>query len=64
MWFHLFIFFSHMNWPISSYSGGKLTIRMIRVHIVIQCHSLANMQEIEITLSHAVHVGRYFLRLT
>ena len=39
MLFHLFIFFSHMNWSIHSYSVGKLTIRMIHVHIVIQCHS-------------------------
>ena len=29
MLFHLFIFFSHMNWSIPSYSVGKLTIRMI-----------------------------------
>ena len=29
MLFHLFIFFSHMNWSIPSYSAGKLTIRMI-----------------------------------
>ena len=35
MLFHLFIFISHMNWPILSYSAGKLTIRMIHVHIVI-----------------------------
>ena len=34
---NLFIFFSHMNWSI--HSVGKLTIRMIHVHIVIQCHS-------------------------
>ena len=27
MLFHLFIFFSHMNWSIHSYSVGKLTIR-------------------------------------
>ena len=46
MLFHLFIFFSHMNWPIPSYSVCKLTIRMIHLHIVIQCHSLANMQEL------------------
>ena len=32
MLFHLFIFFSHMNWSIHSYSEGKLTIRMIHVH--------------------------------
>ena len=37
--FYSFIFLFHMNWPIPSYSGGKLTIKMIRVHIVIQCHS-------------------------
>ena len=30
---------SHMNWSIDSYSVGKFTIRMIHVHIVIQCHS-------------------------
>ena len=46
MLFHLFGFFSHMNWSIPSYSGGKLIIRMIHVHLVIQCHSLANMQEL------------------
>ena len=46
MLFHLFIFFSHMNWPIPSYSAGKLTIRMIHVHIVTQCHSQGNMQEL------------------
>ena len=34
MLFHLFVFFSHMNWSIPSYSDGKLTIRMIDVHIV------------------------------
>ena len=39
MLFHLFIF-SHMNWSIHSYSVGKLTIRMIHVHTVIQCHSV------------------------
>ena len=32
--FHLFIFFSHMNWFIPSYSDRKLTIHMIHVHIV------------------------------
>ena len=42
MLFHLFIFFSHMNWSIPSYSAGKLTIRMIHVHIFIHCHPLAN----------------------
>ena len=36
MLFHLFIFFSHMNWPIPSYSVGKLTVRMIHVHIVVR----------------------------
>ena len=46
MLFHLFIFFSHMNWSIHSYSVGKLTIRMIHVYIVIQCHSQANTQEL------------------
>ena len=35
MLFHLFVFLSHMNWSIFSYSVCKLTIRMIRVHIVI-----------------------------
>ena len=45
MLFHLFIFFSHMNWSIPSYSAGKLTIRMMHVDIVKQCHSSANMQE-------------------
>ena len=25
----------HMNWSIPSYSAGKLTIRMIHVHIVV-----------------------------
>ena len=39
MLFHLFVFFSHMNWCILSYSGGKLTIRMIDVHIV-KLHSV------------------------
>ena len=34
MLFHLFVFSSHMNCSIHSYSGGKLTIRMIHVHIV------------------------------
>ena len=33
MLFHLFIFFSHMNWSIHSYSAGKFTIRMRHVHI-------------------------------
>ena len=37
MLFHLFIFFSHMNWSIHSYSGGKLTIRMRRAH----CHTMS-----------------------
>ena len=46
MLFHLFIFFSHMNWSIQPYSGGKLTIRMIHVHIVIHCHSQSNMQKL------------------
>ena len=35
-----------MNWSIHSYSAGKLTIRMIHVHFVIQCHSWANTQEL------------------
>ena len=35
MLFHLFILFSHMNGFIPSYSAGKLTIRMMHVHIVI-----------------------------
>ena len=53
MLFHLFIFFSHMNWSIHSYSGGKLTIRMRHVHIVIQCHSQANTQElVRISVDH------------
>ena len=39
MLFHLFVFFSHMNWSILSYSAGKLTIRMIDVHIV-KLHSV------------------------
>ena len=39
MLFHLFVFFSHMNWCILSYSVGKLTIRMIDVHIV-KLHSV------------------------
>ena len=42
MLFDLFIFFSHMNWSIPSYSDGKLTIRMIHVHIVIQCNLSMN----------------------
>ena len=29
----------HMNWSIPSYSVGKLTIRMMHVPIVVQCHS-------------------------
>ena len=45
MLFDLFIFFSHMNWHIPSFSGSKLTIRMIHVHIVIQCHLQTNMQQ-------------------
>ena len=60
MLFHLFIFFSHMNWSIHSYSGGKLTIRMIHVHIVIclTTHRQPCKMQQE-TLSHAVNVGRY-----
>ena len=47
MLFHLFIFFSHTNWSISFYSGGKLTIRMIQVHIVVQCHSYISKVNVE-----------------
>ena len=59
MLFHLFILFSHMNWSIQSYSGGKLTIRMIHVHIVIKCHSLANTQElVSISVDHMPSICR------
>ena len=34
MLFHLFTFFSHMNWSIHSYSGGKLTITCAHCHIM------------------------------
>ena len=40
------IYFSHMNWSIPSYSVGKWTIRMMHVHIVIQCHSQGNTHEL------------------
>ena len=39
MLFHLFVFFSHMNWCILSYSAGKLTIRMIDV-LIVKLHSV------------------------
>ena len=32
MLFHLFIFFSHMNWSIHSYSAGKLTTSQMIHH--------------------------------
>ena len=51
MLFHLFIFFSLMNWSIPSYSAGKLTIRIVDVYIVIQCHSQSNMQKLVLDLS-------------
>ena len=63
----LFIFFSHMNWPIPSYSGGKLTIRMIHVHIVIQCHSQANTQElVRISVDHmpSMQIDTFLFNLT
>ena len=44
MLFHLFVFSSHMNCSIHSYSACKLTIRMIHVHIVMRYHSYAAMQ--------------------
>ena len=39
MLFSLVYLLFHMNWFIPSYSVGKLTIRMMHVHIVVQCHS-------------------------
>ena len=63
MFFHLFIFFSLMNWSIPSYSGGKLTIRMIHVHIVLQCHSQSNMQKL-VRNSVTCHQCRYFLHFS
>ena len=44
MLFHLFVFSSHMNCSIHSYSGCKLTVRMKHVHIVIPYHSQLTMQ--------------------
>ena len=40
-----------MNWSIPSYSVGKLTIGMMHVHIVIQCHSYANSKKLSHMLS-------------
>ena len=37
MLFHLFVFFSHMNWCILYYSVGKLTIRMM---YTVKLHSV------------------------
>ena len=62
MLFHLFIFFSHMNWSIHSYSGGKLTIIMIHVHIIIQCHSGKHARISEnLGRPPALHVDKHFL---
>ena len=44
MLFHLFVFSSHMNCCIHSYSVSKLMIRMIYVYIVMRYHSYAAMQ--------------------
>ena len=61
MLFHLFIFFSHMNWSIHSYSVGKLIIRMRRAY----CHTMsligkhARISE-NLGLSHDLHVDRQF----
>ena len=63
MLFHLFIFFSLMNWSIPSYSGGKLTIKMIHVHDVIQCHSQSNMQKL-VRNSVSCHQCKYFLHFS
>ena len=63
MLFNLFIFFSLMNWSIPSYSVGKLTIRMIHVHIVLQCYSQSNMQKL-VRNSVTCHQCRYFLHFS
>ena len=45
IWFHLFIFFSLMNWSVCSYSAGKLIIT--RAH----CHTMS------VTVKHA-NIGK------
>ena len=63
MFLHLLIFFSFMNWSIHSYSGGKLTIRVIHVHIVLQYHSQSNMQKL-VRNSVSCHPCRCFLHFS
>ena len=46
MLFHLFVFSSHMNCSIHSYSVCKLSIGMIHVHIVIPYSGLFSWVEI------------------
>ena len=56
MLLHLPIFFSHINLSFPSYSAGKLTIRMIHVHVVIYLashrgHSMSNEHKKILTLT-------------
>ena len=43
MLFHLFIFFSHMNWSINFYSVGKLTITCAHCHTMSLIGKLTRM---------------------
>ena len=67
MLFHLFIFFSHMNWFIPSHSAGKLSIRMIHVHIVIDIdivlHPLSYSPLPSCPFSFVSHYPPYFILL-